>query len=104
GSTNYELRRPIDENNKNPVPHRISCRAPFAAMNTLHIRAIRSTILGAIVMAALIFLPTGTLNYWQGWGVFALFFFASNAIPLFLAIDNPVLLESRLSVGPTAEK
>ena len=60
----YELRRPIDENNKNPVPHRISCRAPFAAMNTLYIRAIRSTILGAIVMVALIFLPTGTLNYW----------------------------------------
>src|SRR5215813_3520027 len=77
-STNYELRRPIDENNKNPLPHRTSCRAPFAAMNTLYIRAIRSTILGAIVMAALIFLPTGTLNYWQGWVFFALFLVASR--------------------------
>src|SRR5215831_2601666 len=84
--------------------HRISCRAPFAAMNTLYIRAIRSTILGATVMAALIFLPTGTLNYWQGWVFFALFFVASNAIGLYLAIYNPILLERRMSVGPTAEK
>ena len=73
-------------------------------MNTLYIRAIRSTILGAIVMAALIFLPTGTLNYWQGWVFFALFFVASNAIGLYLAIYNPILLERRMSVGPTAEK
>src|SRR5262245_43947060 len=103
GSTNYELRRPIDGNNKNPV-HRTSCRAPFAAMNTLYIRAIRSTILGAIVMAALIFLPTGTLNYWQAWVFFALFFVASNVIAVYLAIYNPVLLERRMSVGLRRKK
>src|SRR5262245_66349124 len=104
GSTNYELRRPIDENNKNPVLHRTSCRAPFAAMNTLYIRAIRSTILGAIVMAALIFLPTGTLNYWQGWVFFALFFFASTPIGFSFALSIPLFLDGRLVEGPTAEK
>ena len=55
-------------------------------------------------MATLIFLPAGTLSYWQGWVFFALVFVASNAIGLYLAIDNPVLLERRMSVGPTAEK
>jgi len=60
-------------------------------VKNLYIRAIRSTILGAIVMATLIFLPAGTLSYWQGWVFFALFFVASNAIGLYLAIDNPVL-------------
>jgi protein-S-isoprenylcysteine O-methyltransferase Ste14 len=55
-------------------------------------------------MAALLFLPAGTLNYWQGWVFFALFFVASNAIGVYLAIYNPVLLERRMSVGPTAEK
>ena len=73
-------------------------------MNKLYIRAIRSTFLGAIVMAALTFLPAGTLNYWQGWVFFALFFVASSAIGIYLAIYNPVLLERRMSVGPTAEK
>jgi len=73
-------------------------------MNKLYIRAIRSTFLGAIVMAALIFLPAGTLNYWQGWVFFALFFVASSAIGIYLALYNPVLLERRMNVGPTAEK
>src|SRR5499433_1486408 len=73
-------------------------------MSKLYIRAIRSTFLGAIVMAALIFLPAGTLNYWQGWVFFALFFVASSAIGIYLALYNPVLLERRMNVGPTAEK
>ena len=73
-------------------------------MNKLYNRAVRSTILGAIVMAALIFLPAGTLNYWQGWVFFALYFVASSATGIYLAIYNPVLLERRMSVGPTAEK
>ena len=55
-------------------------------------------------MAALLFLPAGTLNYWRGWVFFVLFFVASNAIGVYLAIYNPVLLERRMSVGPTAEK
>ncbi|HEY1232265.1 MAG TPA: isoprenylcysteine carboxylmethyltransferase family protein [Candidatus Binatia bacterium] len=55
-------------------------------------------------MAALIFLPAGTLDYWQGWVFFAFFFVGSSAIGLYLAIDNPVLLERRMKVGPTAEK
>jgi predicted membrane protein len=73
-------------------------------MNKLFIRAIKSTILGAIVMATFIFPLAGTLNYWQGWVFFTLFFLASSAIGLYLAIYNPVLLERRMSVGPTAEK
>ena len=73
-------------------------------MDKLYIRAIRSTFLGAIVMAALIFLPAGTLNYWQGWVFFAVFFVGSSAIGLYLALYNPVLLERRMHVGPTAEK
>jgi len=73
-------------------------------MRKLYVRGLRSTILGAIVMAALIFLPAGTLSYWQGWVFFALFFVASSAIGVYLAIYNPILLERRMSVGPTAEK
>jgi len=55
-------------------------------------------------MAGIIFLPAGTFNYWQGWLFFVFFFVGSSAIGLYLAIYNPVLLERRMSVGPTAEK
>ena len=73
-------------------------------MSNLYIRAIRSTLLGAIVMAALLFLPAGTLAYWQAWVFLVLFVTASSAIGVYLAIHNPILLERRMNVGPTAEK
>jgi protein-S-isoprenylcysteine O-methyltransferase Ste14 len=60
-------------------------------------------MLGAIVMAALIFLPAGTLNYWQGWVFFALFFVASSTIGIYLRYTIR-FLERRMNVGPTAEK
>jgi protein-S-isoprenylcysteine O-methyltransferase Ste14 len=73
-------------------------------MNNLHIRALRSSLLGTIAMAALLFLPAGTLAYWQAWVFLAVFVGASAAITVYLAIKDPKLLERRMSVGPTAEK
>ena len=36
-------------------------------MNNLYFRALRSSIFGFIVMAALLFVPAGTLDYWQAY-------------------------------------
>ena len=55
------------ETNSGTAPHADN---DIYLMNKLYIRGIRSTILGAVVMAAFIFLPAGTLNYWQGWVFF----------------------------------
>jgi protein-S-isoprenylcysteine O-methyltransferase Ste14 len=66
--------------------------------------ALISVVALSTVMAALIFIPAGTLDYWQGWGFLAVFFGASLAITLYLmAYDRP-LLERRMRGGPTAEK
>jgi len=89
------------ETNSGTAPHADN---DIYLMNKLYIRGIRSTILGAVVMAAFIFLPAGTLNYWQGWVFFALFLVASSLIGIYLAIHDPALLERRMNVGPTAEK
>jgi hypothetical protein len=35
------------------------------SLDHLTIRAIRSSLLGILIMAALLFLPAGTLDYWQ---------------------------------------
>ncbi len=73
-------------------------------MTSLNIRALRSSLLGTIVMAVLLFLPTGTFNYWQAWVFMAVFVGASAVITVYLAIKDPKLLERRMNVGPTVEK
>jgi protein-S-isoprenylcysteine O-methyltransferase Ste14 len=73
-------------------------------MNSLDIRAFRSTVLGALAMAALLFVPAGTFGYWQAWVFLAVFVGASSAIGIYLALKDPELLERRMKVGPAAEK
>jgi protein-S-isoprenylcysteine O-methyltransferase Ste14 len=73
-------------------------------MNSLNIRAFRSTVLGALAMAALLFVPAGTLGYWQAWVFMAVFVGASSAIGIYLALKDPELLERRMQAGPAAEK
>jgi protein-S-isoprenylcysteine O-methyltransferase Ste14 len=82
----------------------IRSRCYYCGMRNLNIRAIRSTLLGAIAMAALLFIPAWTLDYWQAWVFMGVFVSASSAIGIYLAIKNPKLLERRLNLGPTAEK
>jgi protein-S-isoprenylcysteine O-methyltransferase Ste14 len=55
-------------------------------------------------MAALIFIPAGTLNYWQAWLFLAVYFTSSLAITLYLMAKDPALLQRRMRGGPTAEK
>jgi hypothetical protein len=73
-------------------------------MSELYVKAIKSAIFGIIAFAALIFLPAGTLNYWQGWAFLATFVFSTLIITVYLARHDPKLLERRLSAGPQAEK
>lgn len=54
-------------------------------------------------MAGLLFIPAGTLDYWQAWTFMAIFVSASTAITVYLAINAPSLLERRMRVGPAAE-
>jgi protein-S-isoprenylcysteine O-methyltransferase Ste14 len=76
----------------------------FTRMNKLYFRALRSSIYGILAMAALLFVPAGTLDYWQAYVFMAVFVGGSAAITVYLAIKDPKLLERRMNVGPTAEK
>jgi protein-S-isoprenylcysteine O-methyltransferase Ste14 len=73
-------------------------------MNTLHKKAFGSLLLLALAMAALLFIPAGTLDYWQAWTFLAVYFAASLALTLYLMKKDPKLLERRMRGGPTAEK
>ncbi len=73
-------------------------------MTKLNAQALRSSILGSISLAALLFIAAGTVNYWQGWVFMAVFVIASGSITIYLAKHDPKLLERRMHVGPKAEK
>jgi protein-S-isoprenylcysteine O-methyltransferase Ste14 len=56
------------------------------------------------MMAALVLLPAGTLDYWQAWVFMSVFVGASGAVTVYLALHDPMLLERRMRAGPAAEK
>ena len=73
-------------------------------MNTLNMKAFTGLLFLLLVMAALLFVPAWTLDYWQAWMFLAVYFAASLAITLYLMKKDPKLLKRRMSGGPTAEK
>jgi len=73
-------------------------------MNDVTRGALRSSLFGILALAALLFVPAGTLDYWQAWLFMAVFVYASGATGIYLAIHDPKLLERRMHVGPRAEK
>jgi protein-S-isoprenylcysteine O-methyltransferase Ste14 len=73
-------------------------------MNNLHARTLRAGVLGIIVFAALVFVPAGTLAYWQGLAFLLTFTAASAALTIYMAVYDPALLERRLHAGPAAEQ
>jgi protein-S-isoprenylcysteine O-methyltransferase Ste14 len=70
----------------------------------LYIKVAVQILLFPIFMGALLFLPAGTLDYWEAWVFAGVFFVCSAAIGIWLLIKDPKLLERRMNVGPTAEK
>ena len=65
---------------------------------------IRSSVIGTVVLVALLFIPAGTLNYWQGWAYVAVAVIASGAYTLYLAKYDPALLKRRTEAGIAYEK
>jgi protein-S-isoprenylcysteine O-methyltransferase Ste14 len=62
-----------------------------------------SSCVGVLVFVAMLFLPAGTLHYWQGW-VFLAVFALTTWIPSgYLIRTNPAALERRMRAGPKKE-
>ena len=66
-------------------------------------KGVVSLVLLIVVMAILIFVPAGTLDYWQAWLFLACYFAASLVVSLWLVRNDPALLERRMRGGPFAE-
>jgi protein-S-isoprenylcysteine O-methyltransferase Ste14 len=62
-----------------------------------------SSIWGLAVLGSLLFLPAGTLNYWQAWVFIGVFTVATIIPSIYLARTNPAALRRRMRGGPLAE-
>jgi protein-S-isoprenylcysteine O-methyltransferase Ste14 len=71
---------------------------------TLIARAWLSLVVLALVMGLLIFVPAGTLRFWEAWLYLVVFFAAATLVTRDLMKRDPALLERRMHGGPTAEK
>jgi protein-S-isoprenylcysteine O-methyltransferase Ste14 len=57
----------------------------------------------AVMLLAALFLPAGTLGYWQGWAYWLLFVVSVSAISSYFLRHDVTLIENRLEAGPAAE-
>jgi protein-S-isoprenylcysteine O-methyltransferase Ste14 len=67
------------------------------------VRLTASSIFGLAVLGLLLFLPAGTLNYWQAWIFIAVFTIATIVPSIYLARTDPAALQRRMNGGPFAE-
>jgi protein-S-isoprenylcysteine O-methyltransferase Ste14 len=73
-------------------------------MNILHLKALAGLLFLFVAMAALLFVPAGSIDYWQAWTCLSVYFASSLALTLYLMIADPALLQRRMRGGPAAEK
>ena len=63
----------------------------------LFIQAIGKFLLGVVMLGLLIFLPAGSLSYWQGWLFMGILFVPMFVAGLLMLAKNPDLLRKRLN-------
>jgi protein-S-isoprenylcysteine O-methyltransferase Ste14 len=72
-------------------------------MRSMAMKMVAAGVIGLAVFCLLLFVPAGTLNYWQAW-VFLAVFAVSTWVPgIYLMRTNPAALQRRMRAGPTAE-
>jgi protein-S-isoprenylcysteine O-methyltransferase Ste14 len=73
-------------------------------MKSLLAKTLVSLIALAVGMGLLLFVPAGTIQYWQAWVYLAVFIGVSLLVSIYLLRNDPALLERRMKGGPTAEE
>jgi protein-S-isoprenylcysteine O-methyltransferase Ste14 len=73
-------------------------------MTSLAAKAWFALAVLAVLMGLCLFVPAGTIRYWQAWVYLSIFNGASVLTTRYLAQSDPALLKRRMRGGPVAEK
>jgi protein-S-isoprenylcysteine O-methyltransferase Ste14 len=71
---------------------------------TLNAQAWLALVALGLVMGLLLFVPAGSIQYWQAWVYLSVFMGASALTTIDLMARDPALLKRRMRGGPTAER
>ena len=63
--------------------------------------AVCKLLSGFLLLLLLLFLPTGTLRYWNGWLLMGILFLPMIFLGLWLLRKHPALLQKRLNAKET---
>jgi protein-S-isoprenylcysteine O-methyltransferase Ste14 len=72
-------------------------------MNNLLVKTILGFAFLMLVLAVALFLPAGTLSFWQAWVYLAVFAICTILITAYLIKNDRELLAGRVQAGPVAE-
>ena len=64
--------------------------------NNLFLQALKKIIAGFVAIGVLLFLPAGTLYYWNAWLFVAVLFVPMLFLGVMMLFKSPKLLEKRL--------
>lgn len=66
-------------------------------------QTLTASLLGLAFFGVTLFVPAGTVDYWQAWVFIGVFALATAGPNVYLALKHPDALRRRLQAGPTAE-
>ena len=73
-------------------------------MPNFYIRGILANLLTLAVLLACLFIPAGTINYWQAWVFVAVFEGSALALGIYFLINDRKFVERRMNIGPVTEQ
>lgn len=73
-------------------------------MTNFYVRGILANLITLSILLMCIFVPAGTLDYWQAWVFVVVFEISSQTMGIFFLIHDRKLVERRMHFGPGAEQ
>ena len=69
-------------------------------MSNFYVRGVLANLMTLSILLVCMFIPAGTLDYWQAWVFAAVFGFSSQAMGIFFLVHDRKLVERRMNIGP----
>ena len=73
-------------------------------MPNFYVRGVLANLITLAILLACLFIPAGTLDYWQAWVFVAVFGVSAQAMGIYFLVHDRTLVERRMNIGPVAEQ
>src|SRR5580704_4517281 len=73
-------------------------------MSNFYVRGILANLVTLAILLACLFIPAGTLNYWQAWVFVLVFEVSAQALGIYFLIHDRNLVERRMHIGPAEQR